>query len=344
MLAVGVTDGFPPRSATRHGASAVLVAALVGATLSGPARADEAADTATARALGVAGVALAEAGNCSLAIEKLARAEALHHAPSTAERLGECEIEVGKIVAGTERLQRVIREPLAPNAPPPFVAAVARARTVLDKAMPRIAMLRVDVKAPADAHVAIAIDGEPIPDAVVRDERPTDPGRHEVRATAPGYVPASASVFLADGESKTFSLQLSPVASAGPTSSRTPYLVQDSSSSGSHSYAAAITAFAVGGVGLAVGAIAGAEVMSKSSTLSSNCNAGGECPANMQADISSAKTWALISTTSFAIGGTGLLAGIMLLLTQGGSPTPEPKAATVLPVVGGTSAGLRGWF
>jgi len=297
-----------------------------------------------ARALGVAGVALAEAGNCSQAIEKLARAETLHHAPSTAERLGECEIEIGKVVAGTERLQRVVREPLASNAPPPFVAAVARARSVLDKATPRIAMLRVDVKAPADAHVSVAIDGEPIPDAVVRDERPTDPGTHEVRAAAPGYSPASASVLLADGETKTLSLQISPVASAGPSSSQGPSLFRDSSSSGSHSYAAAITAFSIGGVGLAVGAIAGGEVMSKSSTLSSSCNAGGVCPANMQADIGSAKTWALISTTSFAVGGVGLLTGIMLLLTQGSSPTPEPKAAMVLPVVGGTSAGLRGWF
>ena len=61
-------------------------------------------------------------------------------------------------------------------------------------------------------YVGIAIDCEPIPDAVVRDDRPTDPGRHEVRATAPGYVPASASVLLAEGETKTLSLQLSPVA------------------------------------------------------------------------------------------------------------------------------------
>lgn len=313
--------------------------------MSGTARADEAADTAMARSLGVAGVALAEAGNCSQAIEKLARAEALHHAPSTAERLGECEIEIGKIVAGTERLQRVIREPLAPNAPAPFVAAVARARSVLDKATPRIAMLRVDVKAPADAHVSVAIDGEPLPDAVVRDERPTDPGRHEVRATAPGYSPASTTVLLADGETKTLSLRLSPVVSAGaPSSSQALSSFRDSPSSGSHSYVGAITAFAIGGAGVAVGAIAGGEVMSKSSTLSSNCNAGGVCPANMQADISSAKTWALVSTTGFVVGGTGLLTGILLLLTQGSSPTLEPKAAMVLPVVGGTSAGLRGWF
>ncbi len=320
----------------------MLLAALVGATLSGSARADEAADTATARALGVAGVALAEAGNCSQAIEKLARAEALHHAPSTAERLGECEIEVGKIVAGTERLQRVIREPLAPNAPPPFVAAVARARIVLEKATPRIAMLRVDVKAPADAHVSVTIDGGALSDAVVRDERPTDPGTHQVRATAPGYSPASASVVLADGETKSLSLQLSPIASAGPSPGQAPYLARDSASSGSHSHAAAITAFAIAGVGLAVGAIAGAEVMSKSSTLSGNCNAGGACPASMETDINSAKTWATISTTSFAIGGAGPPPASPLL-TQGRSPTPEPKAATVLPVVGGTSAGLR-WF
>src|SRR5262245_6301690 len=105
----------PPR--VRRGAL-TLIGVL---TFAASASADDAADTATARALGVEGVTLADAGRCSEAIDKLARAERLHHAPTTATRLGECEIEVGKLVAGSERLQRVVREPLAGNAHPAFV-------------------------------------------------------------------------------------------------------------------------------------------------------------------------------------------------------------------------------
>lgn len=327
---------------TRCGATGALLAGLV---LCADARADEATDTAAARALGIAGIALANGGHCDRAIEKLARAEALHHAPSTAERLGECEIDVGRIVAGTERLQRVVREPLAPNAPLPFVAAVARANSVLSKATPRIAMLRINVRAPSEAHVVVTIDGEPLPDAVLRDERPSDPGSHRVGATARGFSPVSEDIVLADGETKTLSLDLQPISSPRPFAIQGPFMSgKDSSSSRSRSPAAAITALTLGGAGIALGAVAGAEVFTKSSALSSACNASGVCPPDRQSDISSAKSWAMLSTVGFVVGGTGLVTGVLLLLTNGSSAASAPKAASVAPVVGATYAGLHGWF
>ena len=51
------------------------------------------------------------------AIEKLKRAEALHHAPTILGRLGECQVNVGEVVEGTENLNLVVREPLAETAP-----------------------------------------------------------------------------------------------------------------------------------------------------------------------------------------------------------------------------------
>jgi len=78
-----------------------LCATLVG-LLSGTGYADEAAEnTAAARTLGIEGVQLADAGKCPEAIEKLSRAEALHHAPTILGRLGECQVNVGEVVTGT---------------------------------------------------------------------------------------------------------------------------------------------------------------------------------------------------------------------------------------------------
>src|SRR3954469_3008571 len=79
-----------------------------------------AADMAAARALGTDGIKLANRGKCAEAIEKLDRAEKLYHAPTTLERLGECHVEIGKLVLGTEELRRVVREQLATDAPKAF--------------------------------------------------------------------------------------------------------------------------------------------------------------------------------------------------------------------------------
>src|SRR5690606_6492137 len=88
--------------------------------LPGRAEAQSAENKAAARALGVEGIKLANAGNCEAAIEKLSRAEALYHAPTILGRLGECQVALGKLVEGTENLNRVVREQLAPNAPAAF--------------------------------------------------------------------------------------------------------------------------------------------------------------------------------------------------------------------------------
>ena len=73
----------------------------------------QAENVAAARSLGLQGIKLADAGDCRGAIEKLSRAESLYHAPSILGRLGECQVNVGQVVAGTENLNRVVREELA---------------------------------------------------------------------------------------------------------------------------------------------------------------------------------------------------------------------------------------
>src|SRR5687768_14022299 len=87
-----------------------LAVALAIATAPSIAQADEepsAADVAAARSLGQEGVKLADAGNCAEAVDKLARAEKIFHAPTTLARLGECQVQLGKIVDGTENLNKI---------------------------------------------------------------------------------------------------------------------------------------------------------------------------------------------------------------------------------------------
>jgi hypothetical protein len=333
----------------------VALVALIGSAALLPfpareARADEAADTATARALGIEGFKLAEAGRCSEAIDKLARAEKLRHAPTTATRLAECEIETGKIVRGTERLQRLIREPLPPNAHPVFLAAMERAQTVLAAALPRLATLRISVRAPRGAKLELFIDGEPVSDAVLDTDRRIDPGTHTVLVRAPGFLPATTTTPIAEGgtASVTLELQLDPRApaeeprtEAAPIATSTPPAVEPTSDS----KAPAIIALVLGAAGVSLGTYGATQAAKGAAVLSDRCDENGVCPSDMKPTLREAKTWATVSTAGFIAGGAGIVTGTVLLVVSGGSSSNGAKAGVrVRPSVGAMSLGIDGVF
>jgi hypothetical protein len=340
---------------------ACLASVATCASVARVASADEAGDTANARALGIEGVLLANAGKCADAVKKLERAEALHHAPTTATRLGECEIELGKLVRGTERLQRVVREPLPPGAHGAFVVAVARAHKALDATLPRLATLRIAVVAPAGTKLAITVDGEALADVVLDTDRPIDPGAHTIRVAADGFLPSSITESLEEGQSKRVALELhaDPNARALAAAGRA---APASSTSGAPAAPAtepppmtaergpskvpAVLLIGTGAVGLGLGIGSAVIVDHKTSALSSGCDANKVCPSSMQGDLQAARTWATVSTIGFIGGGALAATGLVLLLVAPpSSGSSEPAVgARVRPVVGATSLGLDGVF
>ena len=179
--------------------AATVVAALSTLALSAHAE-DDPNTIAAAREIGIEGLKLAASGNCQDAIEKLERAEKLHHAPTTQFKLGECHIKLGHLVAGTEQLRRLTRESLDPKASPAFVNAQKNAQMLLDQTMPRIPMLHVNIALPPGVQPQISVDGEAIPAGMLAGDRPVDPGRHTVDGVAPGHKKTTQEVLLREGE------------------------------------------------------------------------------------------------------------------------------------------------
>jgi hypothetical protein len=331
------------------------LALLISVTATHVAHADDAADVAAARQFGSEGVNLAEEGKCKEAIEKLDRAEKLRHAPTTAGRLGECEIEVGRIVSGTERLQRLLREPPAANAPPAFTTALQRAQQVLDKALPRIAVIHVAVAAPPGTKIALSVDGEKISDVFIDADRPTDPGLHTVQASSPGFYPASTKVALKDSETKRIELKLEAdpnykVAVAPTPTPETPTPIAPPPEEPPPSRVPAYAAFGVGGAGVVVGTITGIMALGRKSDATTNCPQS-RCIAGSQgeADLSAAKTLGTASTVGFIVGGVVIATGVVLLFTSSSSTPPAtraslPPAPAVRPELGLGYAGVRGTF
>jgi hypothetical protein len=301
------------------------------------------ADVQAARKLGTEGVKLANAGKCSDAVEKLSRAEKLFHAPTILGRLGECQIALGKIVEGTENLQRVVRESLPANAPPAYVAAKARAQKTLDAAMPKIAHLTVNVKAPRGATVTVKIDGETLSDAMVGASRPTDPGDHKVEAEAPDFLTSSKSVSLAEGQTSSVTLSLEPdpaaKSHAAPAAAPPPAKPAEQAST---RRTLGYVAVGVGGVGLIAGSIFGVIALSKRNDLDQHCF-NKVCPLDKQGEIDSARTNGTISTIGFAVAGIGIAAGATLLLWPDAVKVKTGEVA-IQPSLGVGMAGVNGTF
>jgi hypothetical protein len=335
-----------------------------------------AGDIALARSLGLEGVQLAEAGNCAAAIDKFQRAEALYHAPTILVRLGECQVATGKVVTGTENLQRVVRESLPPKAPKAFVDAQARAQKSLDAALPKVAKLKIHVDAPQGVQPTVKLDGEPISLAALDVDRPADPGPHQVEASATGFKVARVDTMLAEGGSGSASLRLEPDAMAGaapaqgmgpmapyppgqgpppagygpPGQMQYPPPPPGAEAKGSSSKTLGFVLIGVGGVGVAVGSIFGAMALSKRSAIDDSglCSPKSNCQQGAQGDIDSMKSSATVSTVGFAVGGGALAVGLIVLLTSGKSqPAAEAHATTwasVKPLVGPRSLGFEGSF
>jgi hypothetical protein len=176
-------------------------------------------DKAAARPFAIEGLRLAQAGSCKEAAEQLEKAEALVHAPTTAVPLAQCEIQLGKIIAGTELLNRVLNESLPPNAPPSWADAKKQARTILDAAEPKVAKLRIHVEVPAGVTLnpEVTVDGQPVPKVLLDNDRPTDPGPHHIAARQAGVGAAETDVSLTPGQMLPVDLRLAGGAAATTT-------------------------------------------------------------------------------------------------------------------------------
>jgi hypothetical protein len=354
---------------TRKGRRYAALASLLSLGVSGSAWAEgtpSAADIALARSLAAEGIQLADQGNCPAAIDKLQRADALYHAPTILGRLGECQVATGKVVVGSENLQRVVREPLPAKPPKAFVDAQARAQKVLDSAQTKVAKLRIHVDMPAGVTAVVKLDGENLSLAALDVDRPADPGAHHVEASAAGYRAAAADTTLREGATGavTLKLEADPNAAAaagapapapgapapapgqaGAVGAAPPPGAEAKGSSNTLSY----VLLGVGGAGLVVGSIFGVVALGKKTSLDNACGPiKSNCPVSAQGDIDSIHSAATGSTIGFAVGGIAAGAGLVMLLTSKHSTTgdakEQPTHASLHPFIGPSSLGLTGSF
>jgi hypothetical protein len=166
-----------------------------------------------------------------------------------------------------------------------------------------------------------------------------DPGKHVIRAKAPGHLPHEESVTLAEGESKTLEippLKPEPVPEAPAASSSEPPPPPPPPSKRK------TLGYVAGGVGvasLAVGAFFGLRTLSKKSESDKECPSPTTCSARGAQANEDAYAAATFANIGVGLGIVGLGVGTYLLLTAKPAPTTG-TALQLAPALGHNSGGL----
>jgi len=331
-----------PLSARRLGAVLAFGVLLRGApVLAQPSEVDR----ASARSLAAEGYDALERKDYATAADRFRHADALVHAPTISVDFARALVGLGRLVEAQERYQLVIREGVPKGSPASWKQALEDAQKEVADLEPRLSWIVIHVMGPLDPEVTI--DGVKIPEGSIGARRAADPGKAEVRATAPGFEEASESVTLREGDEQTVTLVLKKSATQHPAEAEPPPAVPQVDQHGS-SHLPAWIAFGVGGAGLVLGSVTGIWALGAHSDLDAAGPSGTCHPKDgteeheMRSDLSRYHTLGTISGVGFAIAIAGAATGAVLLVTGGAASAPA-KAA-VFPVVGPGSLGVAGRF
>ncbi|HMI87136.1 MAG TPA: PEGA domain-containing protein [Polyangiaceae bacterium] len=305
-----------------------------------------AADRATARTLAQEGQHALETKNYTMAIDKFSRADSLVHAPTLLLGLARAQVGATKLVEAQENYNRIIREGVATGAPKSWSKAVDDANKEVGAISPRIPWVTIIVLGPSSPEVVI--DSTPVPHASLGVKRAINPGTHKVKVSAEGYLPQEKSIALTEGQSLNVNIELEQAPESAPPPEKkavaTTSVDTSASSSGSGEWrrTVAYVAFGVGGASLIVGGVAGGLAIAKNGQLADNCPVHNQCETKYGTNIETYHRLGTISDVGFIVGGVGIAAGVVLLLTQ---PKDTTAGATrVTPYIGLGNAGVAGVF
>ena len=366
MRAAGSTIGLAFRPFTSSywlvmGLRALGLSVVVSSFLSvASANAQQPVDAGTraaARTLGSAGVAAYQANDFKTASDKLERAYQVLQVPSLGLWSARALAKTGKLVEAAQRYVDVTRLSVSNGDAQVQRQAVSDAQKELGELTPRIPGIIVKVKGVNASTLKITIDEIELSAALVGESRPVNPGPHHIIA-ATDAEKAEADVSVVEAEQKVVTLKfkgtpgaaVAPGASVPGTAPEPAPGASASTSKSGLSRTLGWTAVGVGGAGVILGAVTGAMVLSKKSSLESRdtCR-GATCLNSDSNDVNSYNSLRTVSTVAFVAGGVLAGTGLVLLLaapksTESALAQPTPRAGGLVLRVGLGSAVLGGSF
>jgi len=309
------------------------------------------ADRESARSLMDEGDKKRDSQDMKGALKAYEQADAIMKVPTTGLEVARTQVALGQLLEARETLARVLRLPSKSNEPAPFVAARKAADQMNNDLAARIPAIQINLQNQEPGQSpTITVDNEPIPAAAASAPRKVNPGAHTVMVKL-GTYEKKQEVTLVERDTKqvTFDLKEKPPEAVKPVVTQEPDKTTHVSATPK---VMMYGGFALGAVGIGVGAVTGIMSLTKTNDLKPECKPN--CPPDKQDEIDSAQLLGNISTVAFIVGGVGVAVGIIGVVMSG-SDKKEPPASAALarkpsksfewhPVLSPTYAGLTGSF
>lgn len=296
-----------------------------------------------ARTLFQEALALVAAGDYSNALENLQRVASFKRTPQVVYYIGVCHEKTGKLVMALGEYRIALADAQSAGAND----VVTEARTAIAKLEPRIPLLTI-TKGEGAGSAKITVDGKEIGDAAMSEPMPFDPGTRVVIGQAPGYKPFRQEVVLSEGEKVELEVKLEK--RTGTSASPTPTVeepnpagttLDTSSIDTSNSNTLAWISTGVGVAGLGASAFFFSRRSKAISDLDDACAGNRDaCPESARSTYDDGRRDTLIANAALGVGAVGVVAGIILFASAGGSeaeltqPEQPSTALRVVPTTG----------
>jgi hypothetical protein len=186
----------------------------------------------------------------------------------------------------------------------------------LDALRARIPRLTLRSAAPMATNVVVLLDSVPVDPASFGVPLPVDPGPHAVRCQVEHDLACSHEFVAREGEPIEWWIELDSTRTATAASSAQqpapPHALPRETRSGPSRLALWTGGLSI--ASLALGLVAGGEVLALKSTMAQHCDSTG-CDAAGVSAAAAGKTWSWVSTVATGIGALGLGTSIAIALT-----------------------------
>ncbi len=290
------------------------------------------------------GYALKQVGNCRDALPHFAHSAQLQSTARTWLNISDCEQQLGDLVSAQGHAAQG-RELARQRNDTELVGIADQQLAAIDGRLPRLT-IRLSAQAPAGSKVQR--DGVAVDRASLGSPMPVNPGAHIITVSASGRGERRFDVTVAEGGRNELAVEPGPKLGLEPpakvTEGESPSSPERAGATSAGPYKPlAIASFAVGGVGLVTGLVAGLMAGSRHDLLTSECP-GDVCPptaTSAHGDLDAFHTLRTVSTVGYVVGALGVGAGVVLWLV---APSHQPTTGTASVWVGPGSAGIGGRF
>jgi hypothetical protein len=318
-----------------------LVTCTVGVAIAPrSAQAQDKKELSKARALFQRAIELEQAGNYTQALEQFRDVGQVRMTPQVRFHIASCEEKLGRLVTALGGYELALAD--AESVGEDFKNEVDTAVTRLRASIPKLVIQRGTGAEAAE----IELDGVALGASSVGVPVPLDPGPHSVNAKAPGSLPFSQTVTIAENEQKSIDIELTPEPqpeSTGPANSGTQTVDLNGKSHPK------LIPYVIGGVGVASLIGSGVLFALRQSTLSDLENKCGpdrkSCPSSARGEVDNLKLYNTTAQVALGIGVVGVGTAVTLLLLQK-KPSPTTAGFVLTPDAPNALAGasLRGRF